>query len=200
MRTQTLIIILVLFVAGVVLLGLGGVFCVSVRTSTSVGPSYFIEYAAGGPRLSKKLSQALTLDPEQAAEADKVLADLYKEYVKIEADHVRKRKDKQGHLHITVSPFEEYREELEKTLWAELDDILDESQRELARQHLPVDQLFPFGEWNVALEVWKTGRQFHYRGTKQRHAGLSRGSFTGSDANPHSSYARFWGKGEPDAP
>ncbi|MEW6360434.1 MAG: serine/threonine-protein kinase [Planctomycetota bacterium] len=150
----------------------------------------FLRFGPMGPTVSKEFSQTLDLRPMEEEAVNKALQEAHRKYVALEEKHTKVFKDDQGHVHVTVSPFSADVKAIEKELWSKIDVVLDERQRAVARRHLPLGEILPYGDGETTMEIWHEGLSYHW---KAKTGGLfSRGTSSGSSPLLFNQYKRFW--------
>jgi hypothetical protein len=150
-----------------------------------------------GLTLSDQCIQALELEPSEAAQVHKILRRAYRQYLELERQNTQQYRAVNS-LTVIISPFRQEAESFLKQFWADLDSILDEQKRTLARRHLPLGQMFgtfQFGGPTVTISVSKENGMFSYyttykwpKGSGKSGKGTSKGG--GSTLPPK--YRRFW--------
>jgi tRNA A-37 threonylcarbamoyl transferase component Bud32 len=127
-----------------------------------------LTFGPEGPTLSDRCILDLNLEPsETTAELNRILRVAHKRYLEMEARYTEKLRSGNS-LKVTISPYREEAEKFLEDLWAELDSILDTKQRELAREHMPLEQLFgkyQFGRAKVIIMISKENGTFSYTTT-----------------------------------
>jgi len=126
-----------------------------------------LTFGPDGPALNDICILKLDLEPSKVAEVNKILQDAYPRYMALE-DRYTQRLRSGNSLKVTISPFREEAESFLEELWVELDSKLDMEQRELAREHMPLEQLFgknQFGQATVIFLITKENGTFSHTTT-----------------------------------
>jgi hypothetical protein len=154
-------------------------------------------FGSEGPTLSDECTRTLELEPSEAVQVHKILRRAYRQYLELERQNTQQYR-KVNSLTVIISPFRQEAESFLKQFWADLDSILDEQKRTLARRHLPLGQMFgtfQFGGPTVTISVSKENGMFSYyttykwpKGSGKSGKGTSKGG--GSTLPPK--YRRFW--------
>jgi len=150
-----------------------------------------------GPTLSDQCVQALELEPSEAAQVHKILRRAYRQYLELERRNTQQYREVNS-LTVIISPFRQEAESFLKQFWADLDSILDEQKRTLARRHLPLGQMFgtfQFGGPTVTISVSKENGMFSYYTTCKWPKGSGKsgkGTSKGGGRTLPSEYRRFW--------
>lgn len=124
-----------------------------------------IEWIDGQPRLSRSIPQfaGFPLDEGQVAAINKALVEAHTDYLKIEKDHTRRTINDLGHQIVTVTPFPKELTRLEDSFWTKVDEVVtDDSSRGALRQQLTLGTLFPFGQTDYSIEIWKVGTWYSF--------------------------------------
>jgi tRNA A-37 threonylcarbamoyl transferase component Bud32 len=127
-----------------------------------------LTFGPEGPTLSDQCIRTLELEPSQAVEVNNILRRAYRQYLELERQNTRQNTQQYravNNLAVTISPFREEAERFLEQLWADLDSILDEQKRTLARRHLPLGQMFgtfQFGGPEVTITVTEAAGTFTY--------------------------------------
>jgi hypothetical protein len=158
-------------------------------------PSY-VTFGPEGPTLTDECTGTLGLGPSQTRQVNSILGAAYTQYLELESRHTQ-RYQAAGSLTVIISPFRQKAEALLGQLWADLDSVLDEHQRALARKHLPLGQIFgtfQFGEPEVTIAISKTGDTFVYTTQYKwpEGSGRSGGGTSGGGGTLPPEYQRFW--------
>ena len=156
-----------------------------------------LTFGPEGPTLSDECTRTLELEPSEAAQVHKILRRAYRQYLELERQNTQQYRAVNS-LTVIISPFRQEAESFLKQFWADLDSILDEQKRTLARRHLPLGQMFgtfQFGGPTVTISVSKENGMFSYyttykwpKGSGKSGKGTSKGG--GSTLPPK--YRRFW--------
>ncbi|HUU16224.1 MAG TPA: serine/threonine-protein kinase [Sedimentisphaerales bacterium] len=153
-----------------------------------------------GLTLSDQCIQALELEPSEAAQVHKILRRAYRQYLELERRNTQQYRAVNT-LTVTIFPFRQEAESFLKQLWADLDSILDEQKRTLARRHLPLGQMFgtfQFGGPEVMIVVTEAAGTFLYSTVykwpkgESSIVGRSSVDMAGSGRTLPSEYRRFW--------
>ena len=113
-------------------------------------------------------------------------------YLELEAQYTQQLRAGNS-LKVTISPFREEAESFLEQLWVELDSTLDEEQRVLAREHLPLGQIFgknQFGQATVIFMITKENGTFSHTTTVEWPDRSETGSGGGNKLPP--GLQRFW--------
>ncbi|MBA7475923.1 Serine/threonine-protein kinase PknD [subsurface metagenome] len=156
-----------------------------------------LTFGPEGPTLSEQCIQTLELELSEAAQVHIILRRAYRQYLELERRNTQQYRAVKR-LTVIISPFRQEAESFLKQFWADLDSILDEQKRTLARRHLPLGQMFgtfQFGGPTVTISVSKENDMFSYyttykwpKGSGKSGKGTSKGG--GSTLPPK--YRRFW--------
>ncbi|NOZ23275.1 MAG: serine/threonine protein kinase [Planctomycetes bacterium] len=149
-----------------------------------------IQFGPDGPVVSVELAQTLDLRPMEEREVNKAIQEAYKKYLPLEAKHADVSRGKKGYVHVKVSPFSAELKAIQNRLWSKVDAVLDERQRAVARRHLPLRELFPYGDMTANIEMWHKGLQYHWK--EEAKGRLSSSSSSGSSTDLQGQYKRFW--------
>jgi tRNA A-37 threonylcarbamoyl transferase component Bud32 len=116
------------------------------------------------------------------------------EYMALEARFTKRQKVEGRPLKVTILPFTDERNQLEKRFWAKLEVLLSKASvvqaTEIARKQLPDGSLFPFGKEEVTIELWRDNELYHGK--------VFRGEATDKPVEEFSNpklplmYERFW--------
>ena len=171
-----------------------------------IGQFYFpnglpddLTFGPEGPTLSDRCILNLNLEPsETTAELNRILQAAHKRYLEMEARYTEKLRSGNS-LKVTISPFREEAEKFLEGLWDMVDSILDEEQRALAREHLPLGQLFGkyrFGQARVTIMITKENGTFSHK-TKVEWPDRNEES-SGTGNTLPAELQRFWNQPEAD--
>jgi len=159
-----------------------------------------LTFGPEGPTLSDECIQTLELELSQSAQVHKILRRAYRQYLELERRNTQQYRGVNS-LTVIISPFRQEAESFLKQLWADLDSILDEGKRALARRHLPLGQMFEtfqFGGPEVTISIMEAGGTFTYSTVYKWPKGESSisgrgvGDMTGSGSTLPFEYRRFW--------
>jgi hypothetical protein len=197
---------------------LPALFLITSRSSTRQSPPFVETYAVAeqvgqldlpygapddltfgqeGPTLSEQCTRTLELEPSQAAQVHKILRRAYRQYLELEKQNTQQYR-KVNSLTVIISPFRQEAESFLKQFWADLDSILDEQKRTIARRHLPLGQMFGtflFGGPTVTISVSKENGRFSYYTTYKWPKGSGKsgkGTSSGGGSTLPPKYRRFW--------
>ena len=154
-------------------------------------------FGSEGPTLSDQCIQTLELELSEAAQVHIILRRAYWQYVELERRNTQQHRREDG-LTVIISPFREEAERFLEQLWADLDSVLDEQKRTLARRHLPLGQMFgtfQFGGPTVTISVSKENGMFSYYTTYKWPKGSGKsdkGTSSGGGSTLPPKYRRFW--------
>jgi RNA polymerase sigma factor (sigma-70 family) len=118
-----------------------------------------------GLQLSSEQVDALDFTEEQTAEANAVMAAHRSKYLAVEKQHLKVLRDEQNLVRIEIEPFPEELKELKESFWRDFDEICDDRQERVARRHLVLENLFPYGELPARVEISFDGSRFTARET-----------------------------------
>ena len=164
------------------------------------GASEDLTFGPEGPTLSDQCIRTLELEPSQAVEVNNILRRAYRQYLELERQNTQQYRAV-NNLTVTISPFREDAERFLEQLWADLDGVLDEQKRTLARRHLPLGQmfgLFQFGGPEVTITVTEAAGTFTYstvyKWPKGKSSIVSKSSVDMAGMGPTlpPEYRRFW--------
>jgi len=159
-----------------------------------------LTFGPEGPTLSDQCIRTLELEQSEVAQVHKILRGAYRQYLELERQNTQQLRSEDG-LTVIISPFREEAERFLVQLWADLDSILDEQKRTLARRHLPLGQMFgtfQFGGPEVAIAVTEAAGTFIYSTVykwpkgKSSIVGKSSVDMAGMGRTLPSEYRRFW--------
>jgi hypothetical protein len=157
-----------------------------------------LTFGPEGPTLNDICVLELNLKPPEAMEVNRILQAAYKKYQELEAQYTEQLRAGNS-LKVTISPFREEAEKFLEDLWTELDNILDAEQRELAREHLPLGQLFgmnQFGQAKVIIIISKENGTFSHATTVEWPDRSETGSGRGNKLPAE--LRRFWNQSSVD--
>jgi tRNA A-37 threonylcarbamoyl transferase component Bud32 len=126
-----------------------------------------LTFGPEGPTLNDICILKLNLGPSEAAEVNKILQSAFNQYLALEGRYTEQLRSGNS-LKVTISPFRQEAASFLEELWIELDDTLDTEQRELARQHMPLGQLFgkyQFGQVKIIILISKENDTFSHTTT-----------------------------------
>jgi hypothetical protein len=117
------------------------------------------------PQIHHDQARWLRLTPEQEAAVNEALAEVARDYQKAEQEHVTRKTNDLGHEVIVVDAFPKELTRLENAFWTKVDQaVTDDTIRGQLREQLPLRRdLFPFGEFQQTVEIWKVGAWYHYQ-------------------------------------
>ncbi len=155
---------------------------------------------------SPEMVRYLGLPDYELARLTQELRSAYQDYLAAEAKHAQRSLDEQGHLHVTVAPFANERDELETNAWRTFSFTQDVKSRARGCLNLCVPlgcrpetrdpgALFP-RDTGWTAEIWREGTQFHWKVTNrggQQKPDLA----SGSGAELPLPWQRFWRGGQP---
>ena len=152
-----------------------------------------LTFGPEGPTLSDRCILDLNLEPsETTAELNRILQAAHKRYLEMEARYTEKLRSGNS-LKLTISPYREEAEKFLEGLWDMVDSVLDEEQRALAREHLPLGQLlgkYQFGQAKVIIMITKENGTFSHTTTVEQ-SGRSESYLGQSDKLP-AELQQFW--------
>lgn len=172
----------------------------AVRGIKTIGQFYLphgptsndLTFGPEGPILNDICILKLNLEPSKVAEVNKILQVAHKRYLDMEARYTETLRSGNS-LKVTISPFREETEKFLEGLWDMMDSVLDEEQRALAREHMPLEQLFgkyQFGQAKVIIMITKENGTFEHITTVEW-PDRSEESRGGGNTLP-ASLQRFW--------
>jgi hypothetical protein len=173
------------------------------RRQTGV-PADSLGYVAFGPEARTLIDRGierLGLAETEAAALRGILKTAYRDYLALESRHTQTQR-MADNLTVTISPFREEAEAFLRQVWAELDEAVDEQQRALARERLPLRQVFGaygFGGPTVEIAISKVGGEFYYATTYKWPGQSDKGAKGGEVSSGigktlPDEYRRFWGE------
>nr|NIP28857.1 hypothetical protein [Phycisphaerae bacterium]NIS54774.1 hypothetical protein [Phycisphaerae bacterium]NIU12374.1 hypothetical protein [Phycisphaerae bacterium]NIU60268.1 hypothetical protein [Phycisphaerae bacterium]NIV02127.1 hypothetical protein [Phycisphaerae bacterium] len=141
-----------------------------------------LTFGPDGPTLNNTcVVLKLRLEPPEATEVNRILKSAHKRYQELEAQHTEQLRSGNS-LQVTISPFREEAKNFLEDLWTELDNVLDEEQRVLARRHIPLGYLFgknQFGQAKIIFMITKENDIFSHTTTVEwpdrSNTGMGRG-------------------------
>ena len=151
-----------------------------------------LTFGPDGPTLNDRCVLELNLKPPEAMEVNRILQAAHKKYLELEAQYTEQLRSGNS-LKVTISPFRQEAEKFLEDLWVELDSVLDTEQHVLAREHLPLGQLFGknyFGNAKVIIMISKEDGTFSHTTTVVR-SGRSETNSGRSNKLP-AELQRFW--------
>ncbi|MCH7686938.1 MAG: hypothetical protein IH899_09695, partial [Planctomycetes bacterium] len=133
-----------------------------------------------GPALTDRFARSRKLQPSQHQQVNKILQDIYREYLVLLEKHTQRSVNADGHHVTTVTPFPKDITKLEEKLWGRLDPLLNREQQNLFRLNLPLHPkrvrrgsysggsihdrgIFGFGDERFQIEIWRVGEWFHWK-------------------------------------
>lgn len=126
-----------------------------------------LTFGPEGPTLTDTCVLKLNLKPSEAAKVNIILQAAHKQYQVLEAKYTEQLRSGNS-LQVTISPFREEAERFLEQLWTDLDSTLDEPKRALAREILPLGQIFgknQFGQAKVIFMITKENGTFSHTTT-----------------------------------
>ncbi|MGB2808783.1 MAG: hypothetical protein WBC22_13650, partial [Sedimentisphaerales bacterium] len=151
-----------------------------------------LTFGPEGPVLNDICILKLNLKSQEATLVNSILQAAHKRYLELEARYTEQLHSGNS-LQVTISPFRQEAESFLEQLWIELDSTLDESQRALAREHLPLGQIFgkyQFGQAKVIIMITKENSAFSHTTTVVRSGRRETGS--GRSNKLPAELQRFW--------
>ena len=133
-----------------------------------------------GPAITDQFARNRNLQPSQhqQQQVNKILQDIYREYLVLLEQHTQRTVNADGHHVTTVTPFPKELTKLEEKLWGRLDPLLNREQQNLFRLNLPLHPvrrssysggsihdrgIFGFGDKRFQIEIWRVGEWFYWR-------------------------------------
>jgi len=158
-----------------------------------------LTFGSEGPTLSDQCIQTLELELSEATQVHIILRRAYRQYLELERQNTQQHRSENG-LTVIISPFRPEAESFLKQLWVDLDGILDDGKRALARRHLPLGQMFrtfQFGGPEVSITITEAAGTFIYSTMYKwpkggGMGGKNVGDMTGSGRILPPQYIRFW--------
>jgi RNA polymerase sigma factor (sigma-70 family) len=145
-----------------------------------------------GLQLNSEQIDALDFTEEQTAKANAVMADHRTEYLALETKHLTSLREEPNLVRFEIAAFPEELQKLKASFWQDFDEICDDRQRRVARRYLVLENLFPFGEFPVQVQISHDGEQFVVQKTTTYPEGAHTGAAeTTPDLDPR--WKRFWG-------
>jgi hypothetical protein len=125
----------------------------------------WIEWADYGPRLGSKVTRVMHMGPTQEAQINEALLKAHQAYVEVEARHIERKENAQGHQVVRIKTFSKDINRLENDFWTTVDAVVtDNFQQGMLREHLRLqNELFPFGTHEQSIEIWQVGAWYYYR-------------------------------------
>jgi RNA polymerase sigma factor (sigma-70 family) len=145
-----------------------------------------------GLQLSSEQIDVLDFTKEQTAKANAIMADHRAKYVALETQHVTSLREEPNMVQFEIAAFPDELEKLKESFWQDFDKICDDRQKRIARRYLVLENLFPFGEYPVHIQISYDGKQFVAQQTTTHPDGahLESGDTT---PNLDPRWKRFWG-------
>jgi hypothetical protein len=157
-----------------------------------------LTFGPEGPTLNDTCVLKLNLEPQEATLVNSILQAAHKRYQELEARYTEQLRSGNS-LKVTISPFREEAKSFLQQFWTDLDSVLDEEQRGLARRHLPLGYLFgknQFGQARVIFMITKENGTFSHTTTVERPGRSSVGS--GKGETLPANLQRFWSQSSTD--
>ena len=143
------------------------------------------------PVLSEELKQTLDIRSLEEKEINRALEEAYWAYRAEEARHSKFGVDKDGKVCVVVTTFPKELEAIDKRLWSKIDAVLDERRQAVARRHLPLEQVFPYGDKKATVRIWKDGLRYYTKEETQIGL-LGKGHSSSTTPVLKNQYHRFW--------
>jgi tRNA A-37 threonylcarbamoyl transferase component Bud32 len=160
-----------------------------------------VVFGPEGPMLTDDCIKTLELESSEILVLNSILQTAYEQYLELEWRHME-RVYVSDSLSVIISPFREEAKGFLERLWADLDEVLDGRRRAIARNHLPLSQIFgtfQFGGPTVKISINKQGGSFNYD-TKYEWpegSGKSSSGTSGRSGALPPEYRRFWQEAPP---
>jgi hypothetical protein len=133
-----------------------------------------------GPALTDQFARYRNLQPSQHQQINKILQDIYREYLVLLEKNTQRSVNAEGHHVTIVTPFPKEITKLEEKLWGRLDPLLNREQQNVFRLNLPLHPkevrrgsysdallldrgIFGFGDDVFQIEIWQVGEWFYWR-------------------------------------
>jgi len=159
------------------------------------GQPGFVDYTPAGPVLSDTCIETLGLQAIRP-QLDAVLATAWTDYAAVESQHSQIARSGNV-LHATIEPFRPQAEQFLRQLWKDLDRVLSEPQRIIARGELPLNAMFGrlgFGEHALTLNIIKRDNMFEYKIEYGSSTRGPRGSASGSRPDLPPEFQYLWNR------
>jgi predicted Ser/Thr protein kinase len=120
-------------------------------------PGAQVDFSRGGEgtALGPRLVTALQLTKAQVPDINRTIRRYQREYITLEHQHTDHKRDKAGHVHITITPFPDDVHQLMARFWNDLGGLMSAEQVTKA-QALNFDRYFPnSGLSTVHVELWR---------------------------------------------
>ncbi len=118
-----------------------------------------------GPVLGDAAIRRIGLSSMQVSEANQIFGKYYREFVALERRHTQYYKDAAGHVHVTVSPFQQEADVLIDRMWAEVGGILDKQRIATfgVAQTRTMGLFRHEGRFTVRAELWKHQKMYEFK-------------------------------------
>lgn len=148
-----------------------------------------------GLQLSSGQIDALDFTEQQTTKANAIMAAHRSEYLAIEKAHVIRLREQENLAQFEIAAFPDELKKLKESFWREFDEVCDDRQKRVARRYLVLENLFPFGERPVDVEMIYEDKLYSVRQrikySPQDHVEMSEAS---PQLDPR--WKRFWGDRE----
>jgi RNA polymerase sigma factor (sigma-70 family) len=147
-----------------------------------------------GLQLSSVQIDALDFTEQQTTKVNAIMAAHRAEYLAIEKAHMTRLRDEKNLVHYEIAAFPEELKKLQEKFWCEFDEVCDDRQKRVARRYMVLENLFPFGERSVNIEISYDGSRYsvQQRITEWQNVGQQSQESPQLDA----CWKRFWGDRE----
>ena len=153
------------------------------------GGEEYLQMGADGPEVRDVLAKILDLQPAQAQTMNAPLQIAYRDYLTLEASHLKQTKGEDGAVHVEIQAYEADGKGVQDRLWSQLDSTLTPHQREVARTLMlqSLDDLFlDFGASKRTITISKGKSGFDYEEK------YGQGSTSGSGGPLPPKFQKFW--------
>jgi tRNA A-37 threonylcarbamoyl transferase component Bud32 len=157
-----------------------------------------ITFPAEGPQMNEALIQTLDLKPLEVREISRIIGEIQREYTDLEKKNLTLRWDKNGHLQVNLTAFNKERTALRDRLFKQLEPVLATRNFELAKRHLPVNQIMPYGTHPIRVELWQDAKtkMYFYDAKPIPEIGVVSGGSGSNVATLPQEYQELWRKAD----
>jgi predicted Ser/Thr protein kinase len=159
------------------------------RRNDDVGPDALVEYTDAGPKLGRWAIEEFALSPAQASAVDAAFSRLRSQYVAAELEHAALSFENGERLLVRIEPFPEERRALSVLLWSEVTAAMGERTPKSFYLDAIADYVFPYGEHETELELWRDAGG--YKASTSKGRGLPY-VYTWSRNGPQPVYRHLW--------